>query len=44
MTTLDKSVFLGMLFSAPHKYMHIYGGDKNDMKTANAVHIESVKT
>ena len=43
MTTLDRSIFLGMLFSAPHQYMHIYGGSKNDMKTANAVHIESVK-
>ena len=38
MGALDRSISLDMLFSAPHQYMHIYGGSKNDMKTANAVH------
>ena len=38
MTALDRSIFLDMLFSAPHQSMCIYGRNKNDMKTANAAH------
>ena len=38
MTALDRSIFLDMLFSAPHQYIYIYMYRENDMKTANAAH------
>ena len=38
LAALDRSVFMDVLFSAPHQYMHIYSISKIDMKAANAVH------